>query len=75
MNPPLQNSFTPAVSTADMASPLPVQHANTVCYVGDFGFLSDHLENLIEIEILPRHNLIKYTTGDKFLLTINFVKL
>jgi hypothetical protein len=34
---PLQNSFTPAVvgSTADMASPLPLWHANTVCYVGD----------------------------------------
>jgi hypothetical protein len=33
-----QNSFTPAVigSTADMASPLPLQRANTVCYVGDF---------------------------------------
>jgi hypothetical protein len=23
-------------STADMANPLPLQHANTVCYVGDF---------------------------------------
>jgi hypothetical protein len=35
---PLQNSFTPAVvsSTADMASPRPFQHANRVCYVGDF---------------------------------------
>jgi hypothetical protein len=34
---PLQNSFTPTVvgSTADMASPLPLQSANTVCYVGD----------------------------------------
>jgi hypothetical protein len=31
---PLQNSCTPAVgSTADMASPLPLQLANTVCYV------------------------------------------
>jgi hypothetical protein len=36
--PPVQNSFTLTVvgSTADMASPLPLQHANTVCYVGDF---------------------------------------
>jgi hypothetical protein len=34
---PFQNSFTPAVdgSTADMVSPLPLQHASTVCYVGD----------------------------------------
>jgi hypothetical protein len=34
---PLQNSFTPTVvgSTADIASPLPLQRANTVCYVGD----------------------------------------
>jgi hypothetical protein len=42
---PLQNSFTPAVvgSTADIASPLPLQHANTVCYVGGFSFLSDCL--------------------------------
>jgi hypothetical protein len=30
-------------STANMASPLPLQHANTVCYVGDFSFLLDHL--------------------------------
>jgi hypothetical protein len=28
---------------ADIASPLPLQHANTVCYVGDFNFLSDRL--------------------------------
>jgi hypothetical protein len=43
---PLQNSFTPVVicSTADMASPLPLQHANTVCYVGDFSSLPDHLQ-------------------------------
>jgi hypothetical protein len=42
---PLQNSFTPAVigSAADMASPLPLQRANTVCYVGDFSSLPDHL--------------------------------
>jgi hypothetical protein len=43
--PPLQNSLNPAAvgSTADMASPLPLQHANTVCYVGDFSSLPDHL--------------------------------
>jgi hypothetical protein len=37
----LQNSFTPAVigSTSDMASPLPLQHANMVCYFGDFSSL------------------------------------
>jgi hypothetical protein len=43
----LQNLFTPAVigSTGDMASPLPLQHANTVCYAGDLSSLpiSDHL--------------------------------
>jgi hypothetical protein len=43
--PPLQNSFTPAVvgSTADMASPLLLQHTNTMCYVGDFSFLRNYL--------------------------------
>jgi hypothetical protein len=42
---PLQISFTPAVvgSTADMASPLPLEHANMVYYVGDFSSLPDHL--------------------------------
>jgi hypothetical protein len=30
-------------STADMASPLPLQHANTLCYVGNFSPLPDHL--------------------------------
>jgi hypothetical protein len=45
---PLQNSFTPVVigSTADMDSPLPLQHANTVKYgvlCGDFSSLPDHL--------------------------------
>jgi hypothetical protein len=41
---PVQNSFTPAVigSTADMAIQLPLQHAYTVCYVGDFRSLPDH---------------------------------
>jgi hypothetical protein len=34
---PLQNLFSPAVVglTADLTSPLPLQHAYTVCYVGD----------------------------------------
>jgi hypothetical protein len=41
---PFQNSFTPALvgSTADMASPLPFQHANTVRYVGAFSSLPEH---------------------------------
>jgi hypothetical protein len=41
----LQNSFTPAIvgSTNDKASPLPLQHAKTVCYVDDFSSLQDHL--------------------------------
>jgi hypothetical protein len=30
-------------STADMASPLPLQHANTVCYIGDYSSLPDDL--------------------------------
>jgi hypothetical protein len=52
---PLQNSFTPAVigSSADMASPLPLQHANTVCYVGDFSSLPDHLFS----DLIPQRNL------------------
>jgi hypothetical protein len=42
---PILNSFTPAVvgSAADMASPLSLQHVNTVSYVGDFSSLQDHL--------------------------------
>jgi hypothetical protein len=41
----LWNYFTPAFvgSTADMASPLPLQHANTVCYVGKFSSLPNYL--------------------------------
>jgi hypothetical protein len=51
---PLQNSFTPAVvsSTADMANPLPLQRANTMCYVGDFNFLSDHFVS----DSIPQRN-------------------
>jgi hypothetical protein len=42
---PLQYSFTSTVvgSTADMASPLPLQRANTVCYVGNFSSLPYYL--------------------------------
>jgi hypothetical protein len=51
---PLQNSFTPAVvgSTADMASPLPLQRANTVCYVGDFSFLPNQLVSDSRMEMI-----------------------
>jgi hypothetical protein len=51
---PLQNSFTPAVAgtTAHMASPLPLQRTNTVCYVSDFSFLSDHLVS----DAIPQRN-------------------
>jgi hypothetical protein len=51
---PLQNSFTPAFigCTADMTSPLPVQHANTVCYVADFSSLPDHLVS----DSIPQRN-------------------
>jgi hypothetical protein len=30
-----------------MASPLPLQHANTVYYVGEFRFLPDRLESFV----------------------------
>jgi hypothetical protein len=45
---PLWNSFTPAVvrSTADMVSSLPLQHANTVYYLGDFSSLPDYLVSI-----------------------------
>jgi hypothetical protein len=37
----LENSFTPEVvgSTAEMTSPLSLQHPDTVCYIGDFSSL------------------------------------
>jgi hypothetical protein len=52
----LQNSVTPTVvgSTADMASSLPLQCANTVCYVGDFSFLPDHIVS----DSTPQRNLV-----------------
>jgi hypothetical protein len=45
---------TPTVvgSTADMASPMPLQHANTVYYVGDFSSLSDYLVS----DSIPQRN-------------------
>jgi hypothetical protein len=59
---PLQNSFTPTVvgSTADMASPLPLQLANTVCFVDDFSSLPEHLvsdsiQKEVEKEIYKAH--------------------
>jgi hypothetical protein len=53
---PLQNSFNPAVvgSTANMASPLPLQHANTVCYVGDLSSLPVHVLS----DSNPQRNLV-----------------
>jgi hypothetical protein len=54
MRSPLQNSFTPGVvgSTVDTASPLPLQHANTVCCVGDLNPLPDHLV----LDSIPQRN-------------------
>jgi hypothetical protein len=51
---PLQNSFTLGVvgSTAAIASPLPLQCTNTVCYVSEFSFLLDHLVSVS----IPRRN-------------------
>jgi hypothetical protein len=51
---PLQKSFTPAVagSMVNMASPLPLQPANTVYYVGDFSSLPDHLV----LHLIPQRN-------------------
>jgi hypothetical protein len=50
----LQNSFTAAVvgSSANRASPLPLQHANTVCYVGAFSSLPGHLVS----DSIPQRN-------------------
>jgi hypothetical protein len=39
-------------STADMTSQLPLQHANTVCFVGDFSSLQDHLGS----DSIPQRN-------------------
>jgi hypothetical protein len=42
----------PSASTADTVSQLPLQRANTVCYVGDFSFLPDHLVS----DSMPQRN-------------------
>jgi hypothetical protein len=51
---PLQNSFIPTVvgSTADIASALPLQRANMVCYDADFSSLPDHLVS----DSIPQRN-------------------
>jgi hypothetical protein len=51
---PLQNTLTPTVvgSTADKARPLP-HDANTVCYIGDFSSLPDHLVS----DSIPQRNI------------------
>jgi hypothetical protein len=51
---PLYDLITPAVvgSTADMVSPLPLQHAYMVCNVGDFSSLPDHLVS----DSIPQRN-------------------
>jgi hypothetical protein len=63
---PLQNSFTPAVivSTADMASPLPHQHANTVCYVYDFSSLPEHLVSDSIPQRNPEHSSFHSSLSD-----------
>jgi hypothetical protein len=63
---PLQNSFTPAVigSTANMASALLLQHANTVCYVGDFSSLPDHLVSGSIPQRNPEHSYFRSSLSD-----------
>jgi hypothetical protein len=39
-----------------MVSPLPLQHANTVCYVGDFSFLPDHKVSNSIPQTNPEHS-------------------
>jgi hypothetical protein len=72
---PLQNSFTPAVvgSTADMASPLPLHHANTVCYVGDFSSLPDYLFSDLIPQRNPEHSSFHSSLG--YTKLSKFVKL
>jgi hypothetical protein len=58
---PLQNLFTPAVvgSTADMSSPLPFRHANTLCYVGAFSSLESYWLIYFRLSALqPRSALV-----------------
>jgi hypothetical protein len=63
---PLQNSFTPSVvgSTADMASPLPLQHANAVWYVSDFSSRQDHLVSDSIPQRNPEHNSFHSSLSD-----------
>jgi hypothetical protein len=59
------NTFTPAAvvgSTAEMASPLPLQHANTVCYVSDFSSLPDHLVSNSISQRNPEHSSFHWVT-------------
>jgi hypothetical protein len=63
---PLQNSLSLTVvfSTADMTSSLPLQRANTVCYVGDFSFLSDHLVSDSIPQRNPEHSSFHSSLSD-----------
>jgi hypothetical protein len=66
MRSPLQNSFTPTVvgSTADMASPLLLERANTVYYVGDFTSLPDHLVSDLIPQRNPEHSSFHNSLSD-----------
>jgi hypothetical protein len=62
---PLQSLFPTVVgSTADMASPLPLQHANTVCYVGDFSTLPDNLVSDTIPQRNPEHSSFHTSLSD-----------
>jgi hypothetical protein len=63
---PLQNSFTPTVvdSTADMASPLPLQRANMLCYVSDFSSVPDHLVPISIPQRNPEHSSFNSSLSD-----------
>jgi hypothetical protein len=67
---PLQNSFTPEVitSTADMGSSLSLQHANTVCYVGDLSSLPDHLVSDSIPQRNPEHSFFYSSLSDPTLV-------
>jgi hypothetical protein len=47
-----------------MASPLPLEHANTVCYVGDFTSLPDHLVSDSIPQKNPEHSVIHSSLRD-----------
>jgi hypothetical protein len=63
---PLQSSFTPTVagSTADMASPLQLQRANTMSHVGDFSSLPDHLVSDSISQRNPEHSSFHCSLSD-----------